>query len=186
MTNQNDAVRMLPLPVTNYNGCGDGSEPLWTEEQMIDYASACVEASANVQAEKVPAHPAQGDTELSEAQIVNIAIKNRLRYQTNESLVKFVADIRAVLQLAAMSVELHDFENDPSQLWAEIHRLRADQRGPAGFTTWRDAAVDERLRRVAAEGKLEDISLQSPASVDVQRDAALLTTDEFACCFAHC
>lgn len=41
--------------------------------------------------------------------------------------------------------------SDPVLLWAEIHRLRAEAKGPDGFATWRDAAVAERVRRVKAE-----------------------------------
>lgn len=36
-------------------------------------------------------------------------------------------------------------------LWAEIHRLRAEVVGPDGFATWKEAAVAERVRRVRAE-----------------------------------
>lgn len=40
------------------------------------------------------------------------------------------------------------------ELWAEIYRLRAALKGPAGFDTWQDAATDERIRRVRAERAL--------------------------------
>ncbi|WP_414490221.1 hypothetical protein [Stenotrophomonas maltophilia] len=33
-----------PLPCTHYNACGDGSEPLYTAEQMRDYARAALSA----------------------------------------------------------------------------------------------------------------------------------------------
>ncbi len=33
-----------PLPRTHYNACGDGSEPLYTPEQMRDYARAAISA----------------------------------------------------------------------------------------------------------------------------------------------
>ncbi|WP_099539869.1 hypothetical protein [Stenotrophomonas maltophilia] len=33
-----------PLPRTHYNACGDGSEPLYTPEQMHDYARAALSA----------------------------------------------------------------------------------------------------------------------------------------------
>jgi hypothetical protein len=35
---------LLPLPRTYYNACGDGSEPLYTAEQMRDYARAALAA----------------------------------------------------------------------------------------------------------------------------------------------
>ena len=43
---------------------------------------------------------------------------------------------------------LLDSEEDPSRLWAEIHRLRAAVQGPLGFATWQEAATDERMNRV--------------------------------------
>lgn len=39
----------------------------------------------------------------------------------------------------------------PDILWAEILRLRHALKGPDGFKTWQDAAVDERQRRVQLE-----------------------------------
>ncbi|PWQ87124.1 hypothetical protein DKY64_04745 [Stenotrophomonas maltophilia] len=36
--------QLPPLPRTHYNACGDGSEPLYTSEQMRDYASAALSA----------------------------------------------------------------------------------------------------------------------------------------------
>lgn len=46
---------------------------------------------------------------------------------------------------------LRDDESDPVVLWAEIHRLQCEAKGPDGFATWKDAAVAERIRRVKAE-----------------------------------
>ena len=48
---------------------------------------------------------------------------------------------------------------------AEIQRLEADQQGPDGFDTWKDAAIDERVRRVKAEAEIED----KKASLDMMR-----------------
>jgi len=47
-------------------------------------------------------------------------------------------------------------EADPLVLWAEIARLKAAIQGPAGFASWQDAAVSERVRRVRAERALTD------------------------------
>jgi hypothetical protein len=38
--------------------------------------------------------------------------------------------------------------------WAELWKLRAEVQGPNGFATWKDAAVAERLKRIAAESAL--------------------------------
>jgi hypothetical protein len=48
---------------------------------------------------------------------------------------------------------LNDNENNPVRLWAEIHKLRAEAKGPDGFETWQDAAIHERLRATKAEAK---------------------------------
>lgn len=42
-----------------------------------------------------------------------------------------------------------------AELCAEIFRLRAALKGPDGYTTWMDAAVDEKVKRIAAERKLQ-------------------------------
>lgn len=65
-----------------------------------------------------------------------------------------------------VSGALGEEENDPSLLWAEIHRLRAALAGPSGFSTWQDAATAERLMRVQTEQSLAAALAQQPA-VDV-------------------
>lgn len=54
-------AELLPLPHSNYNGCGDGSEPLYTAEQMRDYAAACVESSTQPTASKPEQEPNSGE-----------------------------------------------------------------------------------------------------------------------------
>jgi hypothetical protein len=53
--------------------------------------------------------------------------------------------------------ELDPNESNSSVLWAEIWRLRAEAKGPAGFDTWRDAAVEERYKRAKVEGALMEL-----------------------------
>lgn len=48
--------------------------------------------------------------------------------------------------------------NDPSFLWAEIHYLHEELKGPEGYSTWKEAAVAEKIRRIAAENKLKEIN----------------------------
>ncbi len=47
-----------------------------------------------------------------------------------------------------------DKEKFDAELWAELYTLREAVKGPEGYTSWQDAAVDERMKRHAAEGKL--------------------------------
>jgi len=41
-----------------------------------------------------------------------------------------------------------------AEVWAELHRLRHEIQGPDGFATWKDAAIAERIKRVAVEKRL--------------------------------
>lgn len=47
-------------------------------------------------------------------------------------------------------------EDDPAVLWAEIHRLRAENAGPDGMS-WKEAATKERQTRVTASKRLARI-----------------------------
>ncbi len=59
--------------------------------------------------------------------------------------------------------------------WAEMHRLRAEVKGPDGYATWKDAAVAERVRRVKAERQLsERQSASEPTEVQIKARDALL------------
>lgn len=64
--------------------------------------------------------------------------------------------------------------------WAELHRLRAE-RGPSGdgHETWRDAAIAERKRRVAAEKSLQSQDREDAAR---WRYAMDWETKDFAVC----
>jgi hypothetical protein len=48
-------------------------------------------------------------------------------------------------------------ESNSTRLWAEIWKLRNEAQGPSGFETWRDAAIEEKIRRVAAEHELNEL-----------------------------
>jgi hypothetical protein len=47
-------------------------------------------------------------------------------------------------------ISINPNESDPCVLWAEIHRLSEELKGPQGYETWKDAA---RLRATKAEAK---------------------------------
>jgi hypothetical protein len=55
---------------------------------------------------------------------------------------------------------LDDNENNPVRLWAEIHKLRAEAKGPDGFDTWRDAAIHQRVRASKAEEELKAVGVR--------------------------
>jgi hypothetical protein len=50
---------------------------------------------------------------------------------------------------------LDDNENNPIRLWAEIHKLRAEAKGPDGFPTWKEAAIAERAKNVLRRGAVQ-------------------------------
>lgn len=69
------------------------------------------------------------------------------------------------------STELDPYEGDPTTLWAEIWRLRAEVAGPKGYESWRDAALDERLKRVDSEEALRTLrSLLEDELMDARVD----------------
>lgn len=49
----------------------------------------------------------------------------------------------------------HPDEENPIILWAHIYHLEMCLKGPDGFESWQDAAVHERVRRVAAEARIK-------------------------------
>lgn len=51
-----------------------------------------------------------------------------------------------------------DKQEPEAQIYAELHRLREEARGPDGFSTWKDAAMAERLARVKCETLLNQRS----------------------------
>ncbi len=42
---------------------------------------------------------------------------------------------------------------EAAEAWRQVHLLKAETSGPDGFATWKDAATDERVRRVKAEAE---------------------------------
>lgn len=48
-------------------------------------------------------------------------------------------------------------EDNAVRLWAEIWMLRSEAKGPGEHETWRDAAVDEKTKRIKAESELKDL-----------------------------
>lgn len=49
--------------------------------------------------------------------------------------------------------ELAAARADAVEAWRQVHLLKAETNGPDGFATWKDAATDERVRRVKAEAE---------------------------------
>lgn len=64
-----------------------------------------------------------------------------------------------------MTKDLNPNEDRPEILWAEIHRLREELKGPEGYNTWKEAAVAERVRRVKAETALKTQNILPTQSV---------------------
>lgn len=51
------------------------------------------------------------------------------------------------------AAELAALRADAAEAWRQVHLLKAETSGPDGFATWKDAATDERVRRVKAEAE---------------------------------
>lgn len=56
-----------------------------------------------------------------------------------------------------MNITTVESSLDEADLWAEIYRLREAVKGPTGYNSWQEAAIDERLRRVKAERELKTL-----------------------------
>ena len=53
--------------------------------------------------------------------------------------------------LVAGNWKMNGLRADAAEAWRQVHLLKAETSGPDGFATWKDAATDERVRRVKAE-----------------------------------
>lgn len=84
-------------------------------------------------------------------------------------------EIRSVVaELLDALCEVANREAKPvaDEIYAELYRLRIENKGPNGFETWRDAAVFERTRRADAERKLNGEEMTYLEAM------SLLTTDD--------
>lgn len=77
------------------------------------------------------------------------------------------AEISRDAEIAALKAEI----KLDSAAWAELHTLRVSVQGPDGFATWRDAAVDERVRRVKAEHEIAALKAALQAVLDAEDEA---------------
>lgn len=57
-------------------------------------------------------------------------------------------------QLAIERERANRAEADAVEAWRQVHLFKTEAGGPDGFATWKDAAINERLRRVKAEAEL--------------------------------
>jgi hypothetical protein len=78
----------------------------------------------------------------------------------------FTVDMITDALRAMIKPESPPAEPMDAETWAELHRLRHEFKGPDGFATWKDAAIDERVKRVQAECALATLSAAGFESVD--------------------
>jgi DNA-binding LytR/AlgR family response regulator len=65
-----------------------------------------------------------------------------------------------------MSDTLPETCEDAALLWEHIHFLRSRMAGPEGYDSWKDAALDERLKRAALESRLEAAEANTQRAID--------------------
>lgn len=65
-------------------------------------------------------------------------------------------NVRFKNELTAERERADRAEADAVEAWRQVHLFKAEAGGPDGFATWKDAAIDERLRRVKAETERAD------------------------------
>jgi hypothetical protein len=68
----------------------------------------------------------------------------------------------------------------PDEIYAELYRLRIENKGPEGFETWKDAAIFERGRRMGAERKIggEEMTYLEAMALLTKEDAQNLSAIE--------
>jgi len=79
--------------------------------------------------------------------------------ENREPVRELVANESPEMLRAALTAErgrANRAEADAVEAWRQVHLFKAEAGGPDGFATWKDAAIDERLRRVKAETERAD------------------------------
>jgi len=71
------------------------------------------------------------------------------RLHNTMTIAECVKELQA--QLAAERARGDAAVAEAAEAWRQVHLLKAETSGPDGFATWKDAATDERVRRVKAE-----------------------------------
>lgn len=99
-----------------------------------------------------------------------------------KSVVHELANTKQELNALKREVEKYEMNKAPAMhlpkdaaahsLWAEIFKLRYQIAGPDGFVTWKDAAVDERQRRVKLEQELGKLRVTLEPAFIKLRDQA--------------
>ena len=80
--------------------------------------------------------------------------------ENREPVRELVANESPEMLRAALTAErgrANRAEADAVEAWRQVHLFKAEAGGPDGFATWKDAAIDERLRRVKAETERADL-----------------------------
>ncbi|UAN60492.1 hypothetical protein [Serratia sp. JSRIV004] len=92
------------------------------------------------------------------------------------------ADVAILKALAAELLAVREARSVPvtDEIYAELYRLRIENKGPDGFETWRDAAVFERTRRADAERNMsgEEMTYLEAMSLLTAEDAQNLSAIE--------
>jgi hypothetical protein len=111
--------------------------------------------------------PAGGECEQVTRAMVAVGMLNRSQTEgravkdLESEVIKIFLAMRAIERFEGSAPHLHDNEDNAYLLWAEIHRLRWETKGPEGFKNWRDAAIHERHLRVKAEREAARLSSEA-------------------------
>ena len=70
-------------------------------------------------------------------------------------------------RLKAANNRLAVLADSELELQTKIYELKAEMEGPGEYATWKDAAIAERLKRVAAEKEIQQLRVRDTEAVDL-------------------
>lgn len=112
---------------------------LFSEDQVADLHQRAVTAEARVAELTSPTYKVWGSSTIADLYSA-IDDAHELSGPPHERIAELIRQRDEYREKCAVV----NAEDDPAELWAEIHKLRAEVQGPTGHATWKDAAVAER------------------------------------------
>jgi hypothetical protein len=102
----------------------------------------------------------------------DVKVGNRQDIERTSRLVDPMLDpigkIGGIMQFVEKNLKTAELSVDD---WAELHRLREEIKGPEGYATWKDAAVDEKVKRIKLEKIMEGVNERLDSLVNVARQS---------------
>ncbi|MFC7515049.1 hypothetical protein ACFQUU_08540 [Herbaspirillum sp. GCM10030257] len=134
-TYEQQLAELPTLPITHYNGYADGSEPLYTAEQMHDYALAAIEAAPSVGTKP----------EFTVSDILDLAMHSNLGVVQQGLWIAFQAHrewvLKFALALLRQSQPVHSDAKDAER--PVIREIAAERERQVSAEGWSETHDDE-------------------------------------------